>query len=223
MDPVPGSPLPPGFGAEADVTRWHRWPCRKCGHEGRGFSMSCPDCDALPWPLPAEGEALLETQVIRAGTEIDVRAKGVVRTQLRFSTPTGFLGLLTRRFSGSGEWLGADGHEWLVERIGLLAQAYILRDGANALAAAEAPGLLRELFRGSYRLMYAEQNWRFYRTGLARQGFVLALEDGPEAMRISGTIVDPLRKIELLAELPMAVVVLAAFLSCGLRQGEGEM
>jgi hypothetical protein len=161
--------------------------------------------------------------MVRPGTEIEVRSRGLVRTEFRFVTPIGFLGLLSRRFSGRGEWLGADGSEWTLDRIGFLGNAYLLHDGSEAIVAAESPPLLREFFRGNFRVLFGDLTMRFFRTGLYRHSFLLAVEDGAEVLRIHGGWIDPLRRVEIIEEAPMALIVLAAYLACGLRQGEGEL
>jgi hypothetical protein len=223
MEPVAGSPLPPELQREVMAARFRRWPCRSCGFDSRRFALACPECGALPWHTGTEAVPRPAGPLLRPGTEIDVRSRGLVRTEFRFVTPAGFLGVLSRRFSGRGEWLGADGSEWNVDRIGLLGNAYLLHDGVEAIAAAEAPPLLREFFRGNFRILFGDGTLRFFRTGLYRHSFLLAVEDGAEVLRIHGGWIDPLRRVEVLNEAPMALVVLAAYLACGLRQGEGEL
>jgi hypothetical protein len=203
--------------------QYKRWPCPNCAYDSRRFALTCPECGALPWPTGTGAEPAAAGPILRAGTEIEVRSRGLVRTEFRFLTSAGFLGLLTRRFSGRGEWLGADGSEWAVERIGLLGNAYLLHDGDHAIAAAEAPQILREFFRGNFRVLFGDSTLRFFRTGLYRHSFLLAVEDGAEVMRIHGGWIDPLQRVEVLEEIPMAMVALTAYLACGLRQGEGEL
>ena len=53
-------------------------------------------------------------------------------------TPSGFLGILSRRFSGRGEWLGADGSEWTV---GAASDTVTLSGSAVAVCARGAGGL----------------------------------------------------------------------------------
>lgn len=223
MESAAGSPLPPGLHREVMTARFRRWPCRSCGYDSRRFALACPECNALPWHTGTEAVPRPAGPLLRPGTEIEVRSRGLVRTEFRFLTPAGFLGILSRRFSGRGEWLGADGSEWTLDRIGFLGNAYLLHDGMEAIAAAEAPPLLREFFRGNFRILFGDGTLRFFRTGLYRHSFLLAVEDGAEVLRIHGGWIDPLRRVEILNEAPMALVVLAAYLACGLRQGEGEM
>jgi hypothetical protein len=223
MDAATGPSLPPGLHHDVMAARFRRWPCPSCGYESRRFLVTCPECGALPWPVGTEDEARPTGPLARAGTDIEVRSRGVLRNEFRFSTPTGFLGILSRRFTGRGEWLGADGSEWVLERFGLLGNAYLLHDNTQAIAAAESPSLLREFFRGNFRVLFADSTLRFFRTGLYRHSFLLAVEDGIEVLRIHGSWIDPLRRVEVLSEAPMALVVLAAYLACGLRQGEGEL
>lgn len=224
MDAAAGPSLPPRLQRDVMAVRFRRWPCRDCGYDSRRFALACPDCGALPWPTGTEpGEPRPVGPVLRPGTEIEVRSRGILRTEFRFLTPAGFLGILSRRFSGRGEWLGADGSEWTVDRIGFLGNTYLLHDNADAIAAAEAPPLLREFFQGNFRILFGEGTMRFFRTGLYRHSFLLAVEDGVEVLRIHGGWIDPLRRVEIVQETPMALVVLAAYLACGLRQGEGEL
>jgi len=159
---------------------------------------------------------------VRPGGTVEVRSRGLVRHQFRFSTPNGFLGVLTRRFSGGGNWLGVDGNEWQIERMGLLGTSHLLRDTERPLAGADAPSLMHGLFRGDHRILCGDQAWRLSRTGLARHAFVLSDEGGAEVLRLRGGLFDPLRQVEVLADAPMPVFVLASYLACGLRQGEGE-
>jgi len=216
-EPVPASPSERTEQIESAAVRWQRWPCRRCGHEDRGLALVCPECDALPWdettPLP-RGPV--------AGSLIEVRSRGLVRNQFRFRTPAGFLGVLSRRLSGGGEWLGVDGAEWRIDRVGLLGFACILRAGNEAVAGAEAPGLLRGLFRGDFEVRQGRSVWRFVRTGLARHNFALVGDDDIEALRLSGGLFDPLRRVEVVEEIPLPALVLASYLSCSLRHGEGE-
>lgn len=180
--------------------------------------MICPECDAPPWeetqPAGPTGPS--------PGSTLSVRARGLVRNQFRFATPSGFLGVLSRRLSGGGDWLGVNGDEWQIDRQGWLGFAYILRSGRRALAGAEAPGLMSGLFRSDFELLQDTRAWRFRRTGVARRSFVLVDENDEEALRLHGGFFDPLRTIEVQAEVPMPILVLTAYLACGLRQGEGE-
>ena len=219
MMPAPaGTSDPTLTDKEGGAIRWSRWPCRHCGHEERGFALLCPECDSPPWP---ESEPTGPNGP-PAGSEIDVRTRGLVRNQFRFSTPLGFLGVLSRRPFGGGDWLGVDGAEWQIDRQGWLGFAYLLRNGSQALAGAEAPGILRGFFRSDFELRQGNRGWRFRRTGLARASFTLLAENDEEALRLHGGLFDPLRRVEIQASVPMATLVLASFLACGLRQGEGE-
>jgi hypothetical protein len=223
MEAASGRPLPPDLHRDVMPPRFRRWPCASCGYDARRFALACPECGALPWPTGSEAAPVSAAPALRPGAQIEVAARGLLRTEFRFSAPAGFLGLLARRFNGGGEWLGADGAEWTVDRIGVLGNAYLLHDGTSAIAAAEAPQLLREFFRGNFRVLYGDLTLRFFRTGLYRHSFLLAVEDGAEILRVHGGWVDPLRRVEILAETSMALVVLSAYLACGLRQGEGEL
>ncbi len=224
MDATTSRTVPPQLRREVMATRFRRWPCRSCGYDSRRFALECPECGALPWPAGSEPTPPPSPgPLIRAGTEIEVRSRGLVRTEFRFVTPAGFLGVLSRRFNGGGSWLGADGSEWAVDRIGLLGNAYLLHDGSEAIAAAESSPLLREFFRGNFRVLIGDGTLRFFRTGLARHSFLLAVEDGVEVLRVHGGWIDPLRRIRMIRDTATALVVLAAYLACSLRQGEGEL
>jgi hypothetical protein len=214
--------------------RWRRWPCPRCGHSGHRFSVVCPGCEGLPWTPPRgeekpsdgvasfstaeDGSPLIAFQVLRPGVELEVRADGFFRKRYRFSTPAGFLGVLSRRFSAGADWLGADGREWRLDRMGVLGHAYLLRDGHDPIAAGEARGM----WHGSYRIWQGDRVFALTSTGLSGRTFLLAVEDGPEVLQIQGGFVEPLRKIEVLSEVPVATVVLAAYFACRKRQGEGE-
>jgi hypothetical protein len=115
-----------------------------------------------------------------------------------------------------------NGAEWQVDRQGWLGFAYILRNGRRALAGAEAPGLMRGLFRSDFELLQDTRVWRFRRTGMSRSHFVLLADNEDEVLRLHGGFLDPLRSIDVLAEAPMPILVLTAYLACGLRHGEGE-
>lgn len=217
--PAPsGTPLSSLDASDPASMRWHRWPCHQCGHEERGFLLICPECDAPPWesapPAVPTGPP--------PGSTIDVRSRGLIRNQTRFSTPAGFLGVLSRRLSGGGDWLGMDGAEWRIDRQGWLGFAYILRAGSRALAGAEAPGLMRGLFRSDFVLLQDTRTWRFRRTGMSRSNFVLLADNEDEVLHLTGGLFDPLRSIEVRAAVPLPTLVLTAYLACGLRNGEGE-
>jgi hypothetical protein len=218
MEPSPGTRIPSVSDPDDLAARWQRWPCHRCGHEERSFLLLCPECDALPWEQTDPSGKLSPP----AGSEIEVRSRGLIRNQFRFSTPAGFLGVLSRRFSGGGDWLGVDGAEWRIERQGWLGFGHILRHGSRALAGAEAPGLVRGLFRSDFELRQDSRSWRFHRTGLARSSFSLVGDDESEVLRLHGGLFDPLRRVEVLDPTPLPTLVLAAYLACGLRQGEGE-
>lgn len=216
--PTTASGTPP-ISDPAPAGRWQRWPCPQCGYEGRRFELNCPECDAPPWDEKSE----LAPPGPRVGSEVEVRSRGLVRHQFRFSTPSGFLGVLTRRFSGGGNWLGVDGREWRIDRMGLLGTAHLLRDEDQAVAGADAPSVMHGLFRGDHRILQGDRSWRLARTGLARHAFVLTDEGGAEVLRLRGGFLDPLRQVEVVTAAPMPVFVLASYLACGLRQGEGEV
>jgi len=164
----------------------------------------------------------VDDQVLRPGVDLEVRGRGPLFVRHRLSTPTGFLGLLTRHLFSGADWLGGDGHEWRIDRIGILGMAWILREGEKAIAAAEVRGIWQELTRGGFQMWQGKRTFVLTRTGLTRRSFLLAVEDGPEVLKIRGGLFDPLRQIEVLSEVPLATVVLAALLASRLRQGERE-
>ncbi len=214
----PAGELPP---VETAPTAWKRWPCPKCGHKGR-FAVVCPSCESLPWVGVAAGldvpGAGMPGRKLRAGTVVEAHKAGVFHTHHRLTVPEGFLGVLTRRLSGGAAWLGVNGREWRIDRAGLLGQAWILRDGAIPVAAAESHGL----WRPTHQVWQGERVFRLMGTGLTQRSFLLAVEDGPEVLRIHGGLFDPLHRIEVLSEATLATVVLTGFLVCGRRHGEGE-
>lgn len=210
--------------AGGDGARWKRWPCPACGFSALRFSVVCPRCEALPWSGSGEGENLstLARQTFRPGVQLETRGRRPLYRHHRMSTPTGFLGILSRRLFGGGEWLGVDGHEWRIDRIGPWGLAWVLQEGGHALAAAETKGPWRELLRGGWQIWEGDRSFSLVRAGLARHQFLLVVQDGPEVLRIQGGVVDPLRRIDVLADVNLATIVLAGFLACGLRQGENE-
>ncbi len=221
--------LPEHLALAEPERRWRRWPCPRCGHRGR-FAVVCPSCEALPWtavpgpeaPPAASREGFqapdIAARMLRPGTDLDVRGGGLFKTRHRFSTPEGFLGLLARRFSGGATWLGIDGREWRIQRPAVFGRSWILRDATSPIAAAESRGF----WHSGYQIWQQDRNYRLLGEGLSHRSFLLAIEDGPEVLHIHGGVLNPLRRIEVLAEVPIATAVLAGFLVCGLRQGEGE-
>jgi hypothetical protein len=202
--------------------RWKRWPCPHCGHEGRKFAVACPECESLPWPAEARTDLGQAGRILSPGVDLEIRGRKPLYLRHRLSTPTGFLGLLTRRLFAGADWLGADGHDWRIDRIGLLGMAWILHQGPEAVAAAEVRGIWKEASHSGFQLWQENRIFVLSRTGLARRNFLLAVEDGPEVLTIHGGILNPLREVQVLSEVPLATVVLACFLACGLRQGERE-
>jgi hypothetical protein len=217
----------------SDITRpvgsYHRWPCHRCGHTGRRSSVVCPHCEALPWTVDRDATARPEDTraaagdiagwILKGGTELEIRSRGLLGNEHRFSTRTGFLGVLRRRFTSGADWLGADGHEWRIDRIGPLGKAlFILHDGAIPIAAGQSRGF----WRGAYQVWQGSRTFTLMPTGMTRRNYLLAVEDGPEVLRLRGGIIQPLRGIEILTELPVASLVIAAFLACRMRQGESE-
>lgn len=214
---VPPEPGSARSGTVDPGVRWKRWPCPKCGYTGRRFAVLCPECEARPWPAPLEGAETL----LKPGVHLEVRGRRPLFLEHRFSTSLGFLGLLTRRLFGGADWLGVDGREWICERVGPLGQAWILLEEDRILAAAEGKGSWAGLFGLSWRIWYGQHEYTFARTGLAPHGFVVAVEDGPEILRIRGGVFNPLRSVEVVSELSLPTLLLASFLACGARQSEG--
>jgi hypothetical protein len=202
--------------------RWHRWPCPRCGHRGRQIRIVCPDCEALPWTVdpsaPNAPSADVAAQVLRAGTELTIRREGLLPRRHRFSTPTGFLGVLTYRAFGGADWLGVDGREWRLGRVGLVNRTYLILDGPRAIAAAQGRGI----FLVRYELWQGNRVYSLVRTGMTHRSFCLHVEDGPEVLRIRSGFVNPLRRVEVLSEVPIATVVLASYLVRRMRHGEGS-
>ena len=234
------------FARERREPPWKRWPCPRCGHRGRTIAIVCPECEALPWSVgpsgqPASGPSAtgpsasgpsaseppttrgpapgIAGQILRPGVELEVRREGFLPRRHRFSTPAGFLGVLTYRTFGGADWLGADGIEWRLGRVGLLRRTYVLLAGATPIAAAEARGVL---WQARYQIWQENRTYVLTHIGLTRHNFLLAVEDGPEVLRIQGGWINPLRRFEVLSEVPLATVVLAGYLGRRIRHGEGE-
>ena len=222
---------PAGLSVGRQEFHWKRWPCARCGYRGRRISIICPGCEALPWtpgsspaggmlqPAGDGGTPGIAGQILRPGVELEVRREGILPRRHRFSTPAGYLGVLTYRAFGGADWLGADGIEWSMGRVGLLRRTYVLLAGSAAAAGAEAAGLF---WLARYQIWQGNRTFVLTHTGVARHSFLLAVEDGPEVLRIRGGWINPLRTIEVLSEVPLATVVLAGYLARRIRHGEGE-
>lgn len=213
-------PLPAFVAEEVSLSprSWRRWPCPRCGHRDRRFAVLCPACEALPWDGVPPDPGAMADRIVAADTPMEVRGRGPFFARHRFSTSAGFLGVLSRRLTGGAHWLGADGGEWFLRRYSMLGRFWVAHDGRRALAAAEALGA----WRGAWRLWQGGQSFRLGRAGIARHNFILAIEDGPEILRIHGGLLNPLRRLEIPADVPLASVILASCLACGMRHGEGE-
>lgn len=220
--PEPGSEALALLG-DRPATHWRRWPCPRCGHRGHAISIVCPECEALPWwrqsGAAEEESGRIAAQMLRPGVELEARRGGFLPRRHRFSTPMGFLGVLTYRVFGGADWMGADGHEWRMGRVSLLNRTYVMLEGSKPLAAAQAKGLF---WLGRYQLWHDNREYLLVRTGITGRNFLLAVEDGPEVLRIRGGLVNPLRRFEVLSEVSLATVILASYLARRMRHGEGE-
>ncbi len=204
---------------------WKRWPCPFCQHQGRFFRLLCPQCQALPWgpsevrrdatrpALPYEaGKAGL---LLPADTELTIKGSGLFRLQQRFSTPSGFLGVLTRKMLGRAHWLGTDGHEWTIGPGGQISRVSLLFDGDAPIAAAQA-----EPFRGGYRLWQGTARFRFEREGLFRQSYTLSDDAGDPVLRIRTGFFSSEKAVEVLRPVPLASVVLSVYFLYRMKQTE---
>lgn len=196
-----------------------RWPCHRCGHDDRRFTLVCPECEALPW-REAPPITSLAGRLLERGVTIEIKSEGWLRLKHRFSTLKGFLGSLTRRFFGGADWLGIDGREWRIARAAPLTRTRFLWDEGTPVAAAQI-----DRWRGAARLYQGDDRYVLRREGVLRSDYLLALDSGSEptpVARLHGGLLDPVRSIEVLQKTPVAILVLASYFASRLRSVETE-
>ena len=205
---------------------WKRWPCPFCQHSQRLFNLICPQCESLPWG-PSESrrgdqkkpalpyEAGRGSLLLAPNQELSIRSSGLFRLEQRFSTPSGYLGVLSRRFFGRAQWLGTDGHEWRIGGAGQFRRVALLFDGEQPIAAAQA-----EAFRGGYRLWQGTERYRLERAGLFRHRYTLKNADDEEAFRIESGFLSPVRTVEISRPVALATVVLMVYFLTRMKQTE---
>jgi len=156
--------------------------------------------------------------MLRSGVDLQTRRDGALYRRHRFSTPSGFLGVLSYGLFSHAEWLGGDGREWRIQRAGALSGTFVLLEAGQPIAAARGRGFLRR----SCRIWYGAATYTVRRTGFFRRRYRMETEDDQEIAVIQGGFVDPIKRVTISGEIALPALVMACYLARKMRKEDDE-